>query len=354
MSFFSFSREIYRRIPVSPKFRLLLRDLFLRLFFPHRLAEIRREMNLPYRGDPLSPSLRDNARLSYRAKAEVALDTFLASDRTLSLPGSPSSELTVVIVIYNEPGLSFRCFESLALQDAGNFEVIIVDNASNERTQRLLSRVHGPRVIRHRNNMHYIAGVNSALPHINSQFTLLLNNDVILDPGVLKRLLQIMKADASIGAASPQIVSIDRLLLECGCEITGDGRGVPLKRGEPPETGHSDPHGSLVEVDYVSGCFLLTPTAQLKQRGGLDTRYSPAYYDDSDYCSALWLNGKRVVIDLSTQVIHFESAASTPDEVARLVERNRHKFVEKFRWNTAHQARTAGGDVKTRHKAHPS
>ncbi len=337
MSFFSFSRSIYRSIPAPQRLKRLLRDVYLRAFFPERLIEIRRELNLPYRGDPLSPELREQARLAYRQKAEADLDEFLATDETLQFPHQEDPELSVVIVVFNEPGLSYQCLKSLSGQHEKNIEVLIVDNASNQRTVQLLSRIDGANVVHNKNNVHYIAAVNSTLPHLRGRFTLLLNNDVILEPETVSRMLKTVSEDSTIGAASPQITSIDNLLLECGCEIAPDGHGRPLRRGEEPIAADTDP--GLVEVDYVSGCFLLTPTAMLNKLGGLDTRYLPAYYDDSDYCTSLWSEGKRVVVDLAAKATHFESAASNADQIATLMERNRRRFVEKFNWQQAHQAR---------------
>ena len=37
------------------------------------------------------------------------------------------------------------------------------------------------------------------------------------------------------------------------------------------------------DVDFCSGAFFLTPRSLFKELDGLDERYVPAYYEETDY-----------------------------------------------------------------------
>jgi glycosyltransferase involved in cell wall biosynthesis len=101
-------------------------------------------------------------------------------------------------------------------------------------------------------------------------------------------------------------------------------------------------------VDLCSAAFLLTPRALFLQMGGFDLRFSPAYYEDADYCVRLWSDGHRVVYEPAAQVMHFEFASSTDrgKAIAMQLER-RARFAEKHRAWLASQR--APGEVQAVH-----
>jgi len=327
---FGFARNLYHRLPGSMPVKRRLRDAWLRLFYPGRLEEIRRYPDIPYVGDTTRPGSREASRASWWRKAEAELDEFLSAGRQLHCPVAREPRLSILIVVYNAPGLTLRCLESVLQEADETVEVILVDNGSDARTNALLVSVEGVTRIHHEENLHFIEGVNHALPELHGEFVLLLNNDALLHPAA---------SNDKIGAVGPQVLSIDGLLLEAGCEIKADGGCYPLQRGEAPI--EADAERPLVQVDYISGCFLLTRRALLEELGGLDQRYAPAYYDDADYCTELWMRGYRVVLDTRARITHFESAGSDSDQVARLVLRNLRRFCRKHRWRADHPARLA-------------
>ena len=44
-----------------------------------------------------------------------------------------------------------------------------------------------------------------------------------------------------------------------------------------------------------SGAFLFTPTRFFHSLGGFSRHFSPAYYEDTDYCLTVWQKGLRVI-----------------------------------------------------------
>jgi hypothetical protein len=48
-----------------------------------------------------------------------------------------------------------------------------------------------------------------------------------------------------------------------------------------------------------------------QQMGGLDTSFSPAYFEDVDYCVRLWRLGRRIVYLPAVTVRHYENASSS-------------------------------------------
>lgn len=100
---------------------------------------------------------------------------------------------TVVIVSWNRADLLRRCLPAVLAQelDPGDeFQVVVVDNGSQDGTARMLAREFpGVRVVRNGENLGFAGGNNVALQRVASPFAVLLNNDAVPRPGWLRALL---------------------------------------------------------------------------------------------------------------------------------------------------------------------
>ena len=63
------------------------------------------------------------------------------------------------------------------------------------------------------------------------------------------------------------------------------------------------------ETDYISGACILIRSDLWKKIGGFDTRYSPAYCEDSDLAFEVRKNGYKVVYQPLSEVIHYEGTS---------------------------------------------
>lgn len=87
-------------------------------------------------------------------------------------------------------------------------------------------------------------------------------------------------------------------------------------------------------VDYCSGALLATRRSLFADLGGFDSRYLPAYYEDTDYCFAVREAGLRVYYQPEATVVHLEGATSGTDPAAgakRFQRRNRRTFRRRWR-----------------------
>ncbi|RPI08810.1 MAG: glycosyltransferase, partial [Acidobacteriales bacterium] len=57
-----------------------------------------------------------------------------------SLDGQVGAEITVIVVNWNRRDLLRRCLESLARQQGAGFEVIVVDNGSEDGSPEMVER----------------------------------------------------------------------------------------------------------------------------------------------------------------------------------------------------------------------
>ena len=147
--------------------------------------------------------------------------------------------MTVSVSIVTYQSLSFidLCLSSVFAQGDVVKEVLLVDNASADRTAEHVRRCH-PRV--HVRSLNYNAGYATAhnlnFGSARGEFFLALNPDVLLAPNYLRNLLAALSRDRGLGAAVGRLLAPgpERLLDSAGIVPTvGRTRFVDRGRLEP-------------------------------------------------------------------------------------------------------------------------
>src|SRR3972149_2223016 len=99
------------------------------------------------------------------------------------------SDPLVSIVIPNWNGKHFleECLESLKHQTFKDFETILVDNGSTDRSVEFVSERYGDfvRLLQHSKNLGVAAGNNTGIRSSRGRFVIFLNNDTVARPGLL-------------------------------------------------------------------------------------------------------------------------------------------------------------------------
>ncbi|HET9848312.1 MAG TPA: glycosyltransferase family 2 protein [Candidatus Dormibacteraeota bacterium] len=111
----------------------------------------------------------------------------------------------VSVIILNWNGAKFlgACLAAVRAQDYRPLEIIVVDNASTDRSADGL----GPdvRLVRNRTNLGFAAGYNGVLAQAAGEFVLLLNYDALIEPGYVRILVEDQRRDPGLGSASGKL-----------------------------------------------------------------------------------------------------------------------------------------------------
>ena len=252
-----------------------------------------------------------------------------SASATIVLPAPEQPDISVVICAYNQFDLTVQTLLSLSGSAEASFETILIDNGSSDTVRQIETRVQGLRLIRNESNLGFLLASNQGIAAARGRYVLLLNNDVMLPPNALAQALKRMDAEPDIGALGGRVVRTHGQLQEAGCILFNDGSACGYGRDRDP----FEPEFEMPrDVDFVSGLFLLVRRDLLLQLGGLDTDFSPAYYEDTDLCVRVWKSGHRVVYDPSVVIVHLEYGSSrNPDAPRALMRRNRDIFLSKHR-----------------------
>ena len=230
--------------------------------------------------------------------------------------------LSIVIVNYNVKEFLTQCLESIYRSKTEyTFEVIVVDNASADSGEsRILKAFPEVRWIANTENIGFGRANNQGFEAAKGTYTLILNPDTVVQEDTLEVCIDYLKSHPEVGGLG--IKGID-----------GTGQFLPeSKRGLPtPMTalwkitglsriftkssffaryhmGHLDPDGNH-KVDILVGCFMMVPTALLREVGGFDPRYF-MYGEDIDLSYELLKTGHENHYISDSQIIHYKGEST--------------------------------------------
>lgn len=249
-----------------------------------------------------------------------------------AVPHSDAPVVSIVIPVYNHLDHTLACLRALAAYPPGlACEVIVIDDAgTGDDTPRVLPQVEGLRYHRRAQNGGFIAACTDGIAMARGEYVVLLNNDTVPQPGWLDVLIGTFATHPRAGLVGAQLLYPDGRLQESGGIVFADGSAWSYGRFESP----SDPRYAYVrEVDYVSGAALAIPRALLERIGGLDARYKPAYYEDTDLAFAVHAAGHQVLVQPAARVVHDEGTSHGTDTgsgIKAYQVRNRAVFAQKW------------------------
>ncbi len=255
-----------------------------------------------------------------------------------AVPASAQPVASIVIPVYNHAAHTLACLRALAAHPpAAACEILVIDDGSSDDTAAWMAAIDGLRHHRRAHNGGFIAACNDGLRLARGQYVVLLNNDTVPQPGWLDALLDTFAQVPEAGLVGAQLLYPDGRLQESGGIVFDDGSCWSYGRFESAE----DPrYASLRDADYCSGATLAIPRALFEQLGGLDARYAPAYYEDTDLAFKVRAAGRRVLVQPGSRVVHDEGTSNGTDTGSGIKAwqvRNQQVFADAWRAALARQ-----------------
>ncbi|WP_266157752.1 glycosyltransferase, partial [Dyella silvatica] len=250
---------------------------------------------------------------------------------SFAIPRTTHPQVSIIIPIHGKQAYTLACLRSIALHATKTtFEVLVVDDASPDDSASVLSQIDGLQLLSNSQNLGFIGSCNAGAAAAHGEFLLFLNNDTQVTADWLDALLRCFADRADCGIAGSRLVYPDGRLQEAGGLVFADGSCWNIGRFEPRD---APAFRYRRETDYVSGASLMIRREVFQRMGGFDTRYMPAYYEDTDLAFAVQQAGLKVYYEPASTVIHCEgiSAGTDLDQGMKRYQRiNQIKFTTKW------------------------
>jgi len=246
-----------------------------------------------------------------------------------------SPVLSIAIVNYRKGPLLLACLDSI-YKTVGDLtvEVVVVDNASCDGIADVLpTRYPQSRLILNSANLGFAKATNQAIATAQGSYILLLNPDTVVMQGALQTLVGYLEGNPDAGAVGPQLVGPGGAIqLSCrsfpSYSTAFFGHYALLTRWFPRNPFSrryllSDwDHGTVREVDWVSGACLMTRRDVLERAGLLDEHFF-LFNEDVDLCKRMRDAGWKVVYVPEARVIHHIGASQEKVPSALVIARHR-------------------------------
>ena len=254
--------------------------------------------------------------------------------------------IAVIVVNFNTGALARHCLES-AGADLGSREwnAIVVDNASTDRSVEALAGLPRTTVIANTRNAGFGAAVNQGAARSTAPLLWVLNPDCLVHPGAFAALEATLERHRDCAIAAPQLLNVDGSVQASArgnpTAWTGlFGRNTLLTRFFPSAAvaRRNLPARDLVAsgvdsapVDWVMGAAMLIRRAMFDAAGGFDEGYF-LYWEDADLCRRLWQRGYSTRYVPGAEVTHDGGASARTD--SPLATRAFHRSA--YRYYAAH------------------
>jgi GT2 family glycosyltransferase/tetratricopeptide (TPR) repeat protein/2-polyprenyl-3-methyl-5-hydroxy-6-metoxy-1,4-benzoquinol methylase len=235
---------------------------------------------------------------------------------------------SIILVTYNQLAYTPQCLESLRRHTPEAHEIIVVDNGSTDGTVEYLRAQTDIRCIELATNLGFPAAANLGIEAAQGDNLLLLNNDTVVTPDWLKRLLGVLHSDPRIGIVGP-----------CSNHVSGE-QEVPVNYEEDLTCLDEFARhfcrsraGVTVDTDRLVGFCMLFRREVRNAIGLLDEQFGIGNFEDDDYCLRAMQAGYRLVIVGDAFVHHFgrRTFDGSGVDFAGLMKRNEQIFLAKWR-----------------------
>lgn len=216
-------------------------------------------------------------------------------------------EIGIYILNYNREKLIINTINSILNQDIDNYDLYVVDNASEDNSVNAIKNEFGTKVdiIRIKKNVGSSGGFNKCLEDgINKgyKYVMLADNDIEMDKEAVKSLYEFLEKNKDVGIAGSKNYYMDNpnVIWSYGDDVSFDEYYV-----KAPFLGHvdSDKIPEVIYSSHVAACSLMVRREALLKAGQMPLNFY-LYNDDVEFGYKVNLAGYKVASVGKSKVWH--------------------------------------------------
>jgi GT2 family glycosyltransferase len=211
---------------------------------------------------------------------------------------------TIAILIINWNGLddTLQCLDALYACEENNFEVFLVDNASEISPEKIITaRFQKVHYIASESNLGFAGGNNLAIKtvlELGFTYILFLNNDTLTSPDFLSPLCQALEKNPQLNAVQPCIYFAHK-----PDQIWSAGGKWNKWKGDAETITKIPSQNELYQLDWLTGCAMMVRATALKHTGGFNPQFF-AYYEDVELSFRLNENKNQLALVANSVIWH--------------------------------------------------
>jgi len=199
--------------------------------------------------------------------------------------------VSLVILNYNNNDYTMDCLKSLKKQTYKSFEVILLDNGSKydfylELKKKITHLEKDLKIIliRTKLNLFFTGGNNKAIKIANGEYICLLNNDTIVSPNFIEKMVEFFEVNLDAGMISPKIkvYKNKNFLWYAGAEINFRKAHIANLRGTWERDPSDQRYDKITATAYAAGTALFLRKSLIEKIGLLDEVFF-MYFEETDW-----------------------------------------------------------------------
>ncbi len=225
---------------------------------------------------------------------------------------SPQPQLSIIIVNYKTPQLTYECIKSIYDKNHGlSYEIIVVDNDSGDGSvDYLRERLNDVILLEAPGNIGFGRANNMGVSAAHADTLLLLNSDTVIIDNSIKTLYDYLQSHPDTGACGGLLLNRDGSIgystspqLTLGHYFRAY---IPRLKHKPTELYAKEP----VEVGYVIGADMMVRREAFERAGGFDRDFF-LYCEESELSFRIKKLGYRIMLVPDARIIHLEGMSGT-------------------------------------------
>ena len=187
--------------------------------------------------------------------------------------------VSIIILNYNAGKLLLDCVESILKSDFKNYEIIVVDNNSKDKSHLICKeKFEEIKLIENSQNFGFCEGNNIGAKNAKGEFIIIINPDTTVTPNWINEFLKANKENGD-GIYQPKIISLEdkKTILSTGNMIHLFGFGFARDKGNLKTKNVEN----VEKITYSSGTCIFT-TKKLFEKIGMFDSFLFLYHDDLD------------------------------------------------------------------------
>ncbi len=240
--------------------------------------------------------------------------------KTLQININVNIDVSVIIVNYNTLDLTKQCINSIKTHTRGiTYEIIIVDNASEDGSQEYFQNDNSIIYIYNKENLGFGRANNIGYKKSSGKYIFLLNSDTILKNNSIKMFFDYMELNSNVGCTGCLLLDTEKKITHSYGKFLTIGnvwkqylsyylRLFYHRHNKSNIKEQYQPSELPLQVDYITGADLFIRRSVIETHGLFDERFF-MYFEDTYLQHRYSLHGIKSVIINGPEIIHLEGGS---------------------------------------------